>query len=326
MSEDLPPLGPFLRDTLIARHGSLPAAAEKHGVSYERLKKSIQRSRFAEIDLEILLPERSCEELKAEFSFELTRRHSVSGALKPGNDKFTMFAELEAGLRSYQRGVRETNFNKFVGDIYENIGNRNVAWIQSMVLFCHETSKPVEWEPENIHLLKKLAEIVCAGGTVIYVMEIDLENSVMPDNDIVNDNIDRQFRRRLDRLKIFCDEIFKETGEAPKGYVALIRAPRCSFCIPFQKPALFSRYAHDGEGYEHYALTTVEIPERIDGKNILGTAVLPLPERTAYAMQQYVFELERHIRSDENKFHFLCFPEEDNAQFLLEKLKPLVEL
>lgn len=62
-------------------------------------------------------------------------------------------------------GPGDIDFGAFVGDLYTKI--RADAWVRSMVIFCHETSQPVEWSPEQIHLLNQLATALCNGAMII---------------------------------------------------------------------------------------------------------------------------------------------------------------
>ena len=309
-----PEFGPFVRKTLIARHGSLAFAAERLGISYERLKKAIQRNRFSASDIEIMLPERSYEDWAKDYHFSFSRRHGSSEAPAPDADTFDLFEKIEAGFHAYQRGVRDTDFSEFVRDLYRKIGSDGYS-IQSMVLFCHVTSQPVEWSPQHDDLLNQLSHAIDKGATIIYVMECDL----------VKDNIDSQFEKHLRRLKSLC----ASDSETEKGFIALIRVARCAFCIPYQKPALFSKYGDNDVIAKHYALTTVNLPERIDGEIFLGTAVLPLENVVAHAMRDYLFELVDKIENISEisplDFHFTCLPEGNKSE-LISKLKPLVDL
>lgn len=323
-------LGPYIRETLITRYGTLAVAAEHLGFSYERVKKAIQRNRFSAADLEMLLPDRNHEDLSKEFHFNLARRHSGE-PVDPGSERFDLFSSLETGFRSFQRGVRETDFGEFINDLYNKIGAEQS--VQSMVLFCHDSSRPVEWNPEEVRLLFQLHHAIRNGAMIIYLMECDLENTVNP-KPLREDNVDRHFKRVVGRLKRLSQDDPPDPG-TPTGFVALLRVPRCAFCIPYQKPALFSRYKGDGNAEPplHYALTTTEIPERIDGAECLGTAVIPLTNVIAHAMRDYLFELREYITeaskdgADEAKFRGSSFPESDNiAEEVIRRLKPLLEL
>jgi hypothetical protein len=166
--------------------------------------------------------------------------------------------------------------------------------------------------------------------TVLYVMEIDLQNTVDTPTPLPFDNVDRDFDRFVERLRSACPE--------PKGFVALLRVPRCAFCIPFQKPGLFSRYASEDELAANYAFTTVEIPETSEGKGNLGTAVLPQRDRVAHAMRDYMFDLVAHVQKHarevaadpdgelrEAPFHFRSYPELEEAD-LVERIRPIAGL
>lgn len=318
----LPELGPHVRQTLMTRFGSLSVAADRLGISYERLKKAIQRNRFNAADLDVMLPGSDHDELKTQFQFSFSRRAAAQDHEDARRLDFSLFEKLEPGVRGFQRGVRDMDLSAFVSDLYDKIGLE--TGVQAMTLFCHATSEPEEWKPEQIQLLKQLAGAIDSprGATILYVMEIDLENTVAVPEAEVRDNVDKKFERHLDRLRTLCDN--------PNGLVALLRVPRCSFCIPFQKPGLFSRYSADDVLPEHYAFTTVDIPERLDGTGSLGVAVLPQRDKVAYAMRDYMFDLVAHVQgyeSDPDKypFYFTSYPKLSPTE-LLAKLKPIADL
>lgn len=64
----------------------------------------------------------------------------------------------------------------------------------------------------------------------------------------------------------------RSCGFPAAHFVFHIRSPRCSATTTMTWSS------------QHYALTTIEVPERIDGQRALGTAVLPLQNVVAHAM------------------------------------------
>lgn len=311
-----PDLGPYVRNRLTARYGSMAVAADKLEISYERLKKAVQRSSFSTQDLEILLPGRGVEDLKREYDFNFSRRGDA-GAVPPPVE-FDLYRTIEPGFRSFQRGVRDMDFTRFVDDLYDNIGAPPLA-VQAMTLFCDSTSLPLEWSSDQAHLTKQLAHALNQGAIVLYVLETDLINTVRSDN-IEFDNLDRQFDRYLDRLDRLRDV-------DADGFLALIRVRRCSFCTPFQKPALFSRIS--GEEVRHFAATTVNVPEISDGDGHLGTALLPQQEEAAHAMRNYLLDLVVDLRKTEplkSDFHFIGSHgrgQRSDLEMLLQKLETI---
>ena len=274
-------LGAHVRDTLITRYGSMAAAAERLDFDYDRLRKAVQRNRFSAHDIEMLFPGTSVEELKGKFEFNFSRRGSLSVASH--ESRFDVYQTIETGFRSFQRGVREIDFSNFVRDLYEKLGVSEAA--QAMTLFCDRTSQPLEWNGDQVGLMQKLGFALDQGAVIIYVMEADLSGSIRSRDIPPEDIIDLDFDRYLGRLDRFREE-------SDKGFIALVRVRKCPFCIPYQKPALFSCVtADDSEPNHHHALTTVDVPERSAGVGFLGTAVLPQREEVANAMRDFLIDL-----------------------------------
>jgi hypothetical protein len=309
-------LGSHVRDVLSARYGSMAVAAEKLEFSYERLKKAVQRSSFSAQDLEILLPGKTVTELKHEYNFNFSRRADLSVA--PTSAPLDLLKTIEAGFRSFQRGVRDIDFTHFVDDLYDNIGPSLAP--PAMTLFCDRTSQPLEWSSDQGQLMKSLAHALGQGAIVLYVMETDLIGTVRSD-DIEYDDLDRQFVKYLDRLDRLRDD------EAD-GFVALIRVRKCAFCTPFQKPSLFSCIpSNDSQPARHYALTTVDVPEQSSGEGHLGTAVLPQTQAVANAMREFLSDLVLGLQQAEPlskaDFHFTASHrrgERSELPMLIEKL------
>lgn len=323
-----PDLGAHVREVLSARYGSLYAAADQLEFPYQRLKKAVQRSSFSTQDLEILLPGKNVMALKEEFSFNFSRRADPS-ADRPSNS-FDLYQPIEAGFRSFQRGVRDIDFSKFVDSLYENIGVS--LSVQAMTLFCASSSQPLEWSNEQAQ--KKLAHALKEGGIIIYVMETDLIGTTRSD-DIPIDDLDRQFFKFLDRLDDLRDDDLRDDevhDDKPAGFVALVRVRKCAFCVPFQKPALFSCVPSDESvPARHHALTTIGVPEQSTGEGELGTAVLPLRSEVASAMRDYLIDLIRDLKKADppkSEFHFLASryygERSNNLSQIIEKLEHIV--
>jgi hypothetical protein len=233
--------------------------------------------------------------LKAKFVFNFARRGDLATGLP--RSAFDLYESIETGFRSFQRGVRDIDFAQFVNDLYDRIGTE--AAVQAMVLFCHATSQPIEWNSDQVSLMKQLAHALDQGAIIIYVMETDLEGSFRHE-DVGYDRVDRQFDKYLNRLDSW--------RESDAGFIALIRVRHCPFCVPFQKPALFTVVAEDdGESNSHHSVTTVGVPELSNGEGDLGTAVLPQRDEVAHAMRDYLMDMVFQLKKGEfenTDFHF----------------------
>jgi hypothetical protein len=282
-------LGAHVREMLTTRYGSMAVAAERLEFSYERLKKAVQRNRFSAQDLDVLFPGKSVDDLKEQFDFNFARRGDLSTAI--GDARFNLFKLIETGFRSFQKGAREIDFSLFVRDLYDNLGTGPTKSADAMTLFCDRRSQPIEWSGDQVALMNKLAFALSSGASIIYVMEADLFGAVRPEGQ-EEDTVDQYFKRYLARLDMFRDE-----GEPASSFIALVRVRRCPFCMPYQKPALFSCLTEgDGDPNHHHALTTVEVPEQSGGSGFLGTAVLPQREEMANAMRDFLIDLALELR------------------------------
>lgn len=261
----------------------MAVACDNLDITYPRLKKACHLNSFSQLDLELLLPGKSIEALRDEFQFTLARRNSSPGARGPGS--FELYSTIEEGFRAFQRGVRGIDFEQFVEGLYEKLGSR--ASPNAMMLFCSQGALPIEWTNEFAQ--RQLANALKEGAFVLYVMETDLYSPIVPEDVPSQDDTDRVFSRFLDNLTEEWDDKANEDS-----VVALIRVRKCEFCTPYQKQTLFSIIS-DGI-VRNYALTTVDVPERLNGEGSLGTAVLPLREEVALSMRRYVIALIRYLK------------------------------
>ena len=320
-----PKLSADIRASLLLQHNSIPRAADVLGLPYERLKKALQQNRFSDEDLRLLRPESTIDDLSKQYTFDHSRPYNRSGkgpdearARQRDGEEFSLFEQISGPFQLLQRAAAATDFESFVADLFAHKLNSNY----SMVLFCRDMSVPIEWLGGNRSVLLTVANALCNGSTIIYVMEIDLANEVTPEPQEI-DLIDRRFFNYLESLREACRGI---TSEAISGLIALLRVPRCSFCIPYQKPALFTQIRTDDELNVHHALTTIELPETICGSGEHGIVVLPQRADVAAHMTEYLRALIRHIKradTDRKVFHFDSEPKLKSEE-LVERLHGIV--
>src|SRR5579871_742147 len=103
-------LAAAIRDRLEGQYLSVPKGAEKLGLHYERLKKSLQLNRFSDDDLAVLMPDQSLQDLKRSYEFSTVRAYSrASGSDVPtareqgGSQDFTIFEEISAAFQWLQK-------------------------------------------------------------------------------------------------------------------------------------------------------------------------------------------------------------------------------
>ncbi|GEM_PF-6754924 len=311
-----PRLSTSVQVALKRDYSSIAHASERLGLSYERLKKALQRNRFSEEDLKALIPGESIEALRAKYDFEISRGYpELSKRMgKPrtppapaGSENADLLGELKSPFKWLHAAANATVFDEFVGDMYKNMGPNT-----SMVLFCHDTAVPIEWEEENAELLDGVCSAINKGAVIIYVVESDLINYVVHKK-VPPDNIDGKFQWYLKDVRRRCASTADPSGS--RGFIALLRVPHCAFCIPYQKPALF--ITRDGEKKSYRALTTIQLSKTVNGAQDRkgDTVVLPQAVDVASTMVKYLRQLIYHLDEDPpdpdfETFHFFSSVDE----------------
>lgn len=302
-----------LKEQLTGKHGSIAQAAGDLGIPYERLKQSLRRSRFSAADAQLLIedvmPGVTLDDLKRDYGFEPARAYSGGAATAPQSADGDPFSEalqpLYSSLPILKKEAKGGVLNPVVSDIY-------AAWQteMSMILFCDGSIDPVEWDANYKEARTNLNDALCKGGIIVYVASNYDDSSGTSSS---RDRIDQKFDSFWSRLRE------EHPNPAPEltGFVALLRAPRCSFCIPFQKPSLFTRRENGNTSIR--AFTTIDIPETVDGESYTGVICIPLTRQVAKGMVEYLDLLTMDMQTSSDG-RGICrvksYPEHDDAEII----------
>lgn len=343
MADVKPPLADAIRKRLTDAHGSVSKACDKLGLPYERIKKALQRNRFSPDELSALWPGRASESLKGDYEFIYAEPHfrltqdEIASRLvgaKRNDSSFNVLEKIEPAFHSLIKSAGMTDFSGFVEDLYQ----QKLDKATSMVLFCDAASIPIEWNKSDRHfkpIIERQARALRAGATILYIMESRRADEVLGQADQAPDGVDDNFEWFLRHLALNHFE-----SEEPNGFIALLRVPHCSFCIPYQKPTLFTKDASSSGSPPapnyRYALTTIGLPETIDGAGDSGLIVAPLQQNVADAMINYLQQLLYDLHSTKktelakSPLRWRCFPGhekdgKDTLDSLLTKLRGILK-
>lgn len=277
MSEKADRLSDALRAQLELSHTSITHAAGEADIPYDRLKKALQANRFSRADLDSLR-----RVLPDDFNFEKYSYHPArtyvmggAGSESEPDEFFVGIKDMYTSFAQLKRVAKGAELGPIVSDLYRN-------WVpqMSMVLFMHPDYTPLEWSPANRADKSNIYQLLKAGGRIVYVAGLsEATRGGAPDA------VEKKFMS-------FCSRLAEEAADGdpdPTGFVALLRVPHCIYCIPFQKPSLFT-FAEDGV-VQIRAFTTIEVPETTDGESTAGTIVVPQTKAAAEARVSYIDEL-----------------------------------
>lgn len=104
-------LGDYVKRELTSKYGSVAAASEMLGFSYDRLKKMCSRNTFNVDDIKVLFPEDSFETVQERFSFKRGRASNKN--------------------RKWSQGGGTINSAKFLGLLFgEKLDKDDIAFIR----------------------------------------------------------------------------------------------------------------------------------------------------------------------------------------------------
>lgn len=304
MTEQKPPLNKYLRRLLDAQFSSLTHAASVAGIPAERLRSALRRNTFNVSDLELILAAVDVSDpakIISDHEFDEARRYArrddeqTAPALnahvsrsKNEDPHDASLSVMYASLEKLQLIARaDGELEPLVLTLYESWADET-----TMFLFLHKNEEPVEWTPDWEPIRRSLIDVVLQkGGNVIYV--VSTADDVTGEH-IADDKIDKNFQRFAGRL---TREGFDADRGPSSGFVALIRVPHCSYCVPDQKPALFL-WRNDERRLMKRAFITADIPITIDLEGTAGTIVIPQPATTASHMVDFVDDLVSRLTQD----------------------------
>ncbi len=225
-------LSDWLRQHLESTYGGSLADACRHtGVSYEQLRKSLQRNSY-NVDLlnKLLPPDRNIAALSLDYEF------TFRGSPRPVGESATELRPLPTAPMNSpapaEKGLKAT-FNEYLP---KNVKILNKVTLEEIalrayqcmrkgdicILFYHPKSTPVEWTLTNSEIIGALGKAIAQGASICYVTNTDF--GLNP----------------VEEFESFSEFVRERSGSpSDSGFLLHISAPSPLFCVPYQKWALY---------------------------------------------------------------------------------------